>query len=83
MTKQQKRQLAVRGSSIHYQFKNENFEFWFQWMLGTQTNGGSESGECFYAASRIKDGNSDSWVQEWCELGRQLDQRAEARRPRT
>ncbi|MCL5999575.1 MAG: alpha/beta hydrolase [Chloroflexi bacterium] len=70
------KRMLVRSGSIKYQFANHNFDFWFQWLVGFQTNGGSESGECFYTASRIKDGDPESWVKEWSELGGRTEQRA-------
>ncbi|MET8763370.1 hypothetical protein [Lentzea sp. NPDC004782] len=41
-------------------------------------HGGSEPGECFFAATRISDGDPDSWVREWTDLGVRQEQRARA-----
>ena len=71
------KRMLVRSATITYQFRNHNFDFWFQWLLGSQTHGGSESGECFYAASRIMDGDPESWIKEWSALGERIEQRAE------
>jgi hypothetical protein len=50
----------------------------FQWVLGTQTNGGSEVGESFYATSLVKENDPRSWVAAWTTVARQVEQRAAA-----
>jgi len=49
-------------------FKNEDMDFYLAWMLSYQREGGATVGECFYAASHVKDGDPESWVQAWSEL---------------
>ena len=44
---------SIRTSTVHYRFRTPAIEFVFQWILGMGTNGGSEVGECFYAASQV------------------------------
>ena len=41
-------------------FEQDDFDFFFQWFAGLQTHGGVESGEIFYAASDITDGDAES-----------------------
>jgi pimeloyl-ACP methyl ester carboxylesterase len=77
MTVSLKRQ-AIRVSDIRYRFKTPAFEFMFQWVLGMQTNGGSEVGESFYAASRVRENDPRSWVAAWTQVARQVEQRAAA-----
>lgn len=60
-----------------YHFQHDAFDFMFQWLLGSQTGGGSEIGESFYAATRIKDGDPESWVSEWSALAERVEARAE------
>ncbi len=69
---------AIRVSDIRYRFKTPSFEFMFQWLLGMQTNGGSETGESFYAASLVQENNPQSWVSAWTTVARQVEQRAAA-----
>jgi hypothetical protein len=69
---------AVRVSDIRYRFKTPAFEFMFQWMLGMQTNGGSEAGESFYAASLVTENDPRSWVTAWTQVARRVEQRAAA-----
>lgn len=57
-----------REPRVRYHFKNAEMDFFLQWIQGTQTFGGAEGGECLYAASKIKDGNSESWVNEWISM---------------
>ena len=69
---------AIRISDIRYRFKTPPFEFMFQWVLGMQTNGGSEIGESFYAASLVKENDPRSWVAAWTTVARQVEQQAAA-----
>jgi len=71
-------QKNLRISNVNYHFKTPAFEFAFQWILGAQTNGGSEIGECFYAASLIRENESQSWVDVWADLARTVERRAAA-----
>ena len=69
---------AIRVSEIRYRFKTPAFEFVFQLVLGMQTNGGSEIGESFYAASLVKENDPLSWVAAWTQVARQVELRAAA-----
>jgi len=69
---------AIRVSDIRYRFKTPAFEFMFQWVLGMQTNRGSEVGESFYAASLVTENDPRSWVAAWTQVARQVEQRAAA-----
>ena len=33
---------------IKARFNHDDFDFFFQWLMGTQTNGGVETGEALY-----------------------------------
>lgn len=55
------------GKSIY--FKNDDMDFYLQWILGYQVYGGLGIGECFSVASRIKDGDPDSWKSEFYKYG--------------
>ena len=69
---------SIRISDVRYRFKTPPFEFMFQWVLGMQTNGGSEIGESFYAASLVTENDPRSWVGAWTHVARQVEQRAAA-----
>jgi alpha-beta hydrolase superfamily lysophospholipase len=72
-----RKQELVRGADVRYRFRHGGFDFWFQWALAASVHGGSEPGECFFVATRISDGDPDSWVREWTDLGVRLEERAE------
>ncbi|HWV35909.1 MAG TPA: hypothetical protein VNZ55_09750, partial [Thermomicrobiales bacterium] len=49
-------------------FKYDAFEFLFLLTLGATYEQGSDIGECFAAAAKVKDGDPDSWTAAWAEL---------------
>jgi hypothetical protein len=57
-------------------FNHDDFDFFFQWLMGTQTNGGVETGEVLYAASQIQDGNTESWHAAWLDMAARVEARA-------
>lgn len=57
-------------------FKNEDMDFYFAWILSHQSEGGSAFGECFYAASHVKDGDPESWYTAWAEIARRVESQA-------
>jgi hypothetical protein len=61
---------------IKYRFKQDDFDFFFQWIMGGQTNGGAEAGECFFVASEIQEGDTDSWFAAWTALAKRVEARA-------
>ena len=61
---------------IKYRFKQDDFDFFFQWIMGGQTHGGVESGECFFAAAEIQEGDTDSWFAAWTALAQRVEARA-------
>ena len=69
-----------RDPRTKYHFKREEFDFFFQWLLGASTHGGSEGGESFYAASQIEEGDVASWNRAWTALAERVAARGEASR---
>lgn len=69
------RGLAKR-TTVRFRFGHNDFDFFFQWLAGSQTNGGCEVGEAFYAASQITDGDPESWAREWTALADRVEARA-------
>lgn len=67
-----------RNPRVRYHFKDMAFDFFLQWIQGAQSHGGSEGGECFYAASRIREGSSESWVREWKAMAERVAHRGYA-----
>ena len=68
---------GMHGRDVIYHFKNPAMDFFFQWVLGMSTNGGSTVGECFSAASKIREGDTESWARNWDKLGSDVQKRAE------
>ncbi|MGE5528181.1 MAG: alpha/beta hydrolase family protein, partial [Patescibacteria group bacterium] len=60
-----------------YHFRTKHFEFFFEWAVGTAMHGGMATGESFHAACRMKDGDSESWVRAWREMGERVEKRAD------
>jgi pimeloyl-ACP methyl ester carboxylesterase len=52
-------------SQQRFYFQNEDMDFYFKWVLANQNEHGAAHGECYYVASRIKDGDPESWVKGW------------------
>ena len=72
---------ALRGglserTRTKVKFEQDDFDFFFQWFAGLQTHGGVESGEIFYAASKITDGDAESWADVWRSLSGRVEARA-------
>ena len=59
-------QRAVRPDqrlSVRYRFDDPNMDLFFMSALSMGPAGGLDIGQAFYVASRIVDGDADSWVQ--------------------
>lgn len=67
-----------RDPRNRYRFQNPTFDFFFQWLAGTQSNGGAELGEAMFAAACIRDGDPESWYREFTALGQRVEARANA-----
>jgi hypothetical protein len=48
-----------------HQFKNDDFQFGFEIVLGAAYRGAADVGEVLATASRIHDGDADAWLDEW------------------
>ena len=58
-------------------FRDQNFSFEFLRLLGEAVHGGADINECFVTASRIKEGDFESWHQEWNRTAERIHQIAE------
>ncbi|QGY42032.1 alpha/beta hydrolase [Pseudodesulfovibrio cashew] len=68
----------AHATAFHYFFQDGDMDFHFgNLVLGAVGNGGGEVGEIFYAASKIKDGDADSWHREWFELSTRVEARGD------
>lgn len=59
-------------------FRDEFFDSQFMRALTHQIYGGAELGECFWAASQIRNGDFDSWTNAWRELAIRVEAQAQA-----
>jgi hypothetical protein len=60
---------TFRRSSGKCYFDDEDMDLIFQWALGMAKTGGLDSGELFFVASRIQDGDPRSWSSEFETYG--------------
>jgi predicted alpha/beta-fold hydrolase len=65
------------GGSAPHAFKDGYFDYQFARFLGFATYSGAEIGECFQTASRIKDGDIESWIEAWSSTARRVEAYAE------
>lgn len=68
--------VAQRSRQRTY-FGHAEMDYYFSWILGRQTLGACESGECFAVASAISDGDPESWQREWLAIAKRVEYRAE------
>jgi hypothetical protein len=47
-------------------FKHEDFQFGYEIALGSAYRAYADAGEVLSTAGRVKDGDADAWVREWC-----------------
>ncbi|KAL6924122.1 hypothetical protein ACHAP8_011843 [Fusarium lateritium] len=62
---------------MHKVFPSDFFNFEFLRLLGTVPFQGAEVGECLTTASRIKDGDPESWYKAWREQAEKAQALAE------
>ena len=58
-------------------FANEDIDYLFQVVLGYHTYGGASFGELFRAASKVEDGDPESWISSFREMGARIERQAE------
>ena len=57
-------------------FKNDQMNFFFVIAAGADVYGGATLGESYYAASKIKDGDIESWIEAFGEVAGQAAHQA-------
>lgn len=75
--KQQTSEKMWQRKSMHIRFNDDDMDFNFLVPLAFGTERGSTIGECFYIASRIKEGDPVSWANEWTHYANTLQAQAE------
>jgi len=59
-------------------FRDSLFNFQFLRFIGHTGAGGADIGECYVAASSIREGDGESWYAAWHSLGERTESQAEA-----
>jgi pimeloyl-ACP methyl ester carboxylesterase len=57
-------------------FANEDMDYLFQVMLGYHTYGGASFGELFRTAAKVEDGDPESWISSFREMGARIERHA-------
>jgi pimeloyl-ACP methyl ester carboxylesterase len=57
-------------------FANEDMDYPFQVVLGYHTYGGASFGELFRTASKVEDGDPESWISSFREMGARIERHA-------
>ncbi|MDQ7830229.1 MAG: prolyl oligopeptidase family serine peptidase [Desulfovibrionaceae bacterium] len=61
---------------VRYHFQDSDMDFTFgSVVLGSISNGGAETGEAFYVAANIKDGDAASWQEQWLKMAARVEAR--------
>ena len=63
--------------AVKYRFDDEDMDLFFVAALGWGPTGGLDVGQAFHIASRITDGDGDSWVRAFGEFGDRLNEQAD------
>ncbi len=54
-------------------FDHKDMDYYFAWIVGRHIYDGSKVEECFDVASRIIDGDLESWQREWVKLAKHIE----------
>ncbi len=74
-----KSDFDAHDTGIRFQFDDSDMDFHFGMLvLGSAVNRGVEIGESFYVSSRIKDGDADSWQEQWYKMAQRVEERGKA-----
>ncbi|MEJ2251724.1 MAG: hypothetical protein P8Y97_18955, partial [Candidatus Lokiarchaeota archaeon] len=65
-----------KRSSYRFFFKNQDMDFYLMCAILNISHYGASIGEIMYAAKRIKENNPKSWTNEWLNLARKCQERA-------
>lgn len=75
--KEQNKKFNAHRQFQRIYFKANDMDFTFQWLLGSTVHGGAGLGETYYAASRIKEKDTQSWEREFTALAGRVRKRGE------
>lgn len=63
--------------AMRYRFDDPNMDLFFMSALSLGPSGGLDIGQAFYVATRIVDGDADSWVHAFGDYGQLQDEQAD------
>lgn len=69
--------LAQRSRETLY-FDHQDMDYYLSWIMGRQIYDGSAAEECLGVASRIANGDAQSWQKEWSRLAERVETEAQA-----
>lgn len=70
------KEFDMHAPYVRYHFADPDMDFTFGSMvLGATSNGGCETGEAFYVASKITDGSAASWQEQWLDMAARVQAR--------
>jgi pimeloyl-ACP methyl ester carboxylesterase len=70
------RTTMFERSHTRVRFANEDMDYLFQVVLGYHTHGGASFGELFRTASKVEDGEPESWISGFREMGERIEHQA-------
>jgi len=70
------KEFDMHAPYVRYHFQDPDMDFTFgSLVLGSISNGGAETGEAFYVAANIKDGDAASWQEQWIDMAGRVEAR--------
>jgi pimeloyl-ACP methyl ester carboxylesterase len=63
-------------SRTKVRFANEDMDYLFQVVLGYHTYGGASFGELFRTAAKVEDGDPESWISAFRDMGARIERLA-------
>ena len=67
---------TVLLEAVECVFKDPQYSFQCLRTMGYTSTDGADIGECLSTASRIKEGNNESWYKEWSKTSKRLEETA-------
>jgi len=72
------KEFDMHAPYVRYHFADPDMDFTFgSVVLGSISNQGCETGEAFYTAAKITDGDAASWQEQWINMARRVEARGE------
>ena len=69
--------IGTQSHAVKVYFKDPQYSFQLLRALGATAGGGADIGECLKTAYKIKEGDDNSWYEEWYKTASQLEKTAD------